>query len=510
MRTRTKILCIMSVLAFAGCSGRSNSPPVASAGSDQTSNVLAGDAVVLDGSASSDPDSDTLTYSWSLTTVPPDSTAAFNDSSSDKPEFVADKAGTYVAQLVVNDGKTDSAPADVTIVVAVPPPTATIATPAPLTLFTANPATVSGTVDDPLAAITVNGTATPNNNGSYSADVTLAEGSNTVTVVATNGTGEGNASVDVILKTLPGPAMSITSPRSGFTAGVVWDGVGASPSNNIPVQVAGTVTTDHGPPTVMVNNVSATISTFVQNPLVVQFCKLFPNAAICKTDNSRYSFAATIQLVKGPQTITVDGFDTVGGSTELKVNGVADYCLTENAEPGVAAERGNNQSNRCHEVDGCSLYVFPNGPLVTLDLRNDPMPLAQFNAIPIQFGSGTVPPSEFFVHGQSPTEALGCNIHDTCYQTCVPNAADRTDARTACNVQQLGNHSAVCRQAYGATCPYTVTGLLGNTFADPIKCPLWLNEKLKCYWWAAFYFDGVTALGKSAYDDRQGQYCRAP
>jgi PKD repeat protein len=82
-----------------------NNPPVANAGPDQ--NVSVGDTVVLDGSGSSDADGDALTYSWSLS-VPGGSGATLSDPTAVGPSFVADVAGDYVAQLIVNDGTDDS------------------------------------------------------------------------------------------------------------------------------------------------------------------------------------------------------------------------------------------------------------------------------------------------------------------------------------------------------------------------------------------------------------------
>lgn len=90
-----------------------NSPPVANAGPDQT--VIPGSTVQLDGSQSMDADGDTLTYQWSLTSVPAGSAAMLSDATVANPAFVADMAGVYVAQLIVNDGMVDSAPDMVTI-----------------------------------------------------------------------------------------------------------------------------------------------------------------------------------------------------------------------------------------------------------------------------------------------------------------------------------------------------------------------------------------------------------
>jgi RHS repeat-associated protein len=90
-----------------------NSPPVANAGPDQT--IQAGHTVNLDGSKSSDVDGDPLTYRWSIISQPAGSGASLSNATSSSPSFVADKAGTFVVQLIVNDGFVDSTPATVNI-----------------------------------------------------------------------------------------------------------------------------------------------------------------------------------------------------------------------------------------------------------------------------------------------------------------------------------------------------------------------------------------------------------
>jgi len=90
-----------------------NSPPVANAGSDQTAQI--NDLVTLDGGGSSDVDGDSLVYSWTLIMVPDGSGASLSDPASVNPSFDVDVSGTYVAQLIVNDGTVDSEPDTVTI-----------------------------------------------------------------------------------------------------------------------------------------------------------------------------------------------------------------------------------------------------------------------------------------------------------------------------------------------------------------------------------------------------------
>ena len=57
----------------AGAGGPINTAPVARAGTDQS--VLVSSVVSLDGTTSSDAESDPLTYSWSLVARPADSAA---------------------------------------------------------------------------------------------------------------------------------------------------------------------------------------------------------------------------------------------------------------------------------------------------------------------------------------------------------------------------------------------------------------------------------------------------
>ena len=91
-----------------------NAVPVASAGTNQ--NVTAATLTTLDGTASTDADLDGLSYTWSLISKPSSSNATLSSTTSPKPTFTPDVAGTYVASLVVSDGKDRSPTAVVTVI----------------------------------------------------------------------------------------------------------------------------------------------------------------------------------------------------------------------------------------------------------------------------------------------------------------------------------------------------------------------------------------------------------
>jgi|SRR5450830_1008924 len=104
------------LLALSACGGGNTTPqanraPVADAGAAQT--VVAGTSIKLAGSGT-DADQDIVLYSWTLT-KPAGSSATLLNYHVATPTFFADLPGAYVATLIVNDGKLDSAPSSVTI-----------------------------------------------------------------------------------------------------------------------------------------------------------------------------------------------------------------------------------------------------------------------------------------------------------------------------------------------------------------------------------------------------------
>ena len=90
-----------------------NQPPTADAGPDQTLRV--GTTVQLDGSASSDPDGDSLTFSWKFISRPTGSLAELADADTEAPTFTPDVKGNYVVELTVDDERGGTSSDRVTI-----------------------------------------------------------------------------------------------------------------------------------------------------------------------------------------------------------------------------------------------------------------------------------------------------------------------------------------------------------------------------------------------------------
>jgi hypothetical protein len=286
-----------------------NTPPVANAGANQSVNI--GAVVQLNGSGSTDVDGDTLTFQWSLITVPAGSTASLSSLTAINPTFTADRQGTYVAQLTVRDGKVDSVPATTTIT--------TNALQAP----TANPGlnqtvkhgttvTLNGSGTDPQslpvtilwslinkpagsAAVLSSTTVT---NPTFVAD---KFGSYTVQLVVNNGTLNSAPATVTITTTNTAPVANPGPPQSVPVATTVTlNGSGSSDSDNDPLSYSWSFTSRPAGSSASLAAASSSSPTFfadVAGPYVVQ---LIVNDGITNGNPA----TVTITVV-APQTITL-------------------------------------------------------------------------------------------------------------------------------------------------------------------------------------------------------------
>ena len=103
-----------ALLSLAACGGgggnstpaptppSSNNPPSANAGADSSYSIATA-GYNLDGSSSSDPDGNTLTYSWSVSSEPSAGAAALSSTTAQSPSFTAMEPGDYTFELTVSD-----------------------------------------------------------------------------------------------------------------------------------------------------------------------------------------------------------------------------------------------------------------------------------------------------------------------------------------------------------------------------------------------------------------------
>ena len=135
--------------------------PTANAGTGQT--VKVGTTVTLDGSGSTSSNGSTLSYNWSLRSVPRNSASQLTNSTSVHPTLTPDEAGAYVVQLVVTDNTgARSRVASTTITSIAEPSNTTLTAQASNTeLYLGQQATISGKLTD------ANGRGIPNQTISF-------------------------------------------------------------------------------------------------------------------------------------------------------------------------------------------------------------------------------------------------------------------------------------------------------------------------------------------------------
>ena len=181
---------------------RVNHPPVADAGTGQT--VRPGATVTLNGSLSSDPDSDPLQFMWTQLSGP---TVSLTGASTSTPSFTAPNVfspTTLVFRLAVSDGLAASVPSDVPVTVTNNTPVCSAATASPSVLWPPNHA---------LVPIKIVGVTDPDND-QLSLTITGVTQDEPV-----NGTGDGDTSPDAVIQ---GSGLLLRAERSGAGDGRVY------------------------------------------------------------------------------------------------------------------------------------------------------------------------------------------------------------------------------------------------------------------------------------------------
>ncbi len=214
-----------------------------------------------------------------------------------------------------------------------------ITSPTSLQLFGASPVTVTGTVSDPTASVTVGGVTATQGGGTFTAPgVILREGKNLLTASATTPAGGiGSDTVTVYLDTTP-PSVYIDSP----TAGAVVTSTQIDVTGDVNDMVTGTVNGDQV--AVVVNGVNAVVA-------------------------NRTFVAHGVLLVPGTNTVTAVATDRAGNISQNQVH----VTLQQLTGQTVSIISGNAQS-------AAIKTVLPE-PLVVLatDALGRPMPNVALN-----------------------------------------------------------------------------------------------------------------------------------
>lgn len=197
--------------------------------------------------------------------------------------------------------------------------------------FTSSPITVSGTVTDVsgVTSLTINGVATSLNGSSFSAQVPLTQGSNTITVSATDC--EGNTSNKTVGVTLGGqtpPQVFITSPANGLLTKATTVQVAGTVSNG-PVS---SVTVNGQPASVSGNAFNATVALVEgANPINVVATKSAGQQGTASISVTRDTIAPVINI-NAPQAGAVLGTTpAIVTGTVTDASGV--FSLTVNGTP---------------------------------------------------------------------------------------------------------------------------------------------------------------------------------
>ena len=306
-----------------------SSPPVANAGPNQTVHV--GTTVILDGSKSSDTDGNPLTYSWSLISIPSTSVAALSNGRSVKPTFLADVPGTYIAQLVVNDGDSNSQPS--TVMVTTTANTAPVANVGPnqkvdlgalVQLNGSGSTDVNGlplTYQWSFLSIPSGSTAVLSSatipNPSFTADIT---GTYVVQLIVNNGILPSGPSTVTITSSMVLPPIASAGPNQTVSAGatVMLNGTGSTDPQGLPLSFTWSLITKPSGSNTVLSGTNVPEPIFIADQPGTYVAQLIVNdgilssvtpstVTITTTNTAPVANAGPAQSLQVGATVTLDG-----------------------------------------------------------------------------------------------------------------------------------------------------------------------------------------------------------
>jgi hypothetical protein len=386
-----------------------------------------------------------------------------------------------------------------------PLPRVVITSPSDLSYSFSSPITVTGTVDDPAAMVTVNGVAASVANGTFTASVHLDPGLETVTAHGRNRAGSTSDSVRVVMIPELDPTLVVSSPGLhdlGDAAGLDFV-VGREISTlgeSVRVQVSGWVRDNALPfPSGQPPEVTVRFRLFGLSEATVTAAVSQGGFFPCLHPTRCWSFTATQEFIspfasaggnRPNLTIAIDAH-LDGRTSSRQLEGIVDYCIDTDDfcdDPSLCQPAGHRQNRRCiREADGCSNPLHPFNP----NKSEDPTG-GQLGQGSTAFGldEAALPPDDprraLTVFGQRRPVQLPCNRHDTCASWVCPHGTSRLDYvqhRLICDAAFYEDMKAVCRRAYPGRCPF-------------IGCLEWTLEKLKCYRKAWLYYQAVKTFSQ--------------
>ena len=406
-------------------SGGGNQPPVASAGPAQT--VTAGAAVSLDGSGSSDPGGNPLTYQWTQTAGP---AVTLSSATAVKPTFTAPAtAGTLTFQLVVNNGTLSSAPSSVSITVtgANQPPVASAGPAQTVTAGAAVSLDGSGSSDPGGNPLTYQWTQTAGPSVTLSSATAVkptftapaTAGTLTFQLVVNNGTlSSAPSSVSITVTGANQPPVASAGPAQTVTAGaaVSLDGSGSSDPGGNPLTYQWTQTAG---PAVTLSSATAVNPTFTApNSAGTLTFELVVNDGTLSSAASSVSITVTSDLAMAA-TATASSQDTAYGQTAAK------------AIDGVVGGYPTDPSNEWATVGGgvgSWLKLTWSSPvtLATIVLYDRPDGQDQITSATLTFSDGTQIPVGTLPPNDSPVTVDVPNITTTTLTLTVDSVSAST------------------------------------------------------------------------------------
>jgi hypothetical protein len=228
--------------------------------------------------------------------------------------------GANIVEATTTDRAGNAASASLTFTY-VRVPLLTIAAPANLSYTNITPTTVTGTIDDPAATVSVNAVPAAVVNGGFSVALPLAEGPNLITASGAGASATGTASMTVTLDTTP-PHVTVTSPPDQFTTAEALISV----AGNVNDIVVGTVNDQEA--RVTVNGAPARIA-------------------------NRTFLATDVPLVPGTNQIQVVATDRVGNAATTQLT----VTRQVSGQPHIQLISGNNQTGAIGAVLSAPLVI---------------------------------------------------------------------------------------------------------------------------------------------------------